>query len=155
MPGTAGTQDSYRADRRRARACGAWPVLRQSWIFTMASTRCSSTGTSEAASKGTMGSTLSSGSYGQTQPWEQSGRDKNAVLTRVQFSNRLPGHTAEAVLPGLATGPPAPRGCVRKQHPGPEPSFSFFSSFFCSVGKALYGRGSRATKSLSSSVSAV
>ena len=55
-----GGQSSYRADLRRLRACRAWPARRQSWIRTMASARCSSTGTSEAASKGTAESKPSS-----------------------------------------------------------------------------------------------
>lgn len=146
-----GTQDSYRADRRRARARGARPARRQSWSLTMASTRCSSTGISEAASKGTMESTLSSGSYRQTATgaeWRKSRLStENCPQKGQDFPNYQPGHTAAAALPGLATWPPAPQGYVRhyqKQHLGLESSFSFFSFFFCSKGKELYGKSRRA-----------
>lgn len=63
------------------------------------------------------------------------------------FPNYQPGHTAAAALPGLATWPPAPQGYVRhyqKQHLGLESSFSFFSFFFCSKGKEVYGKSRRA-----------
>lgn len=72
-PGRGGSGGGpYLAQRSSRRASGAWASRRQPWIRSRASARCSSTGVSEAASKGT----TSSGRG--TSPW---GRDSESPRT--------------------------------------------------------------------------
>lgn len=155
-----GRQCSYRADLRRLRACGAWPARRQSWMRTMASARCSSTGTSEAASKGITESKLSSESYrGMIQAMEtvvgvRGCQDSlsRALDSREGFYSHLPGHGTAAARPGRATWPPVPLGCrghYQKQQIDLGPSFSSFFSFVCSMEKDLCEDSRRAREAFS------
>lgn len=116
-PGRGGSGGGrYLAQRSSLRASGAWASRRQPWIRSRASARCSSTGVSEAASKGTTSSGRGTSSWG---------RDSE--------SPRAPTDT-----PGVAEGPDPSPTCRQAWSCGASPAHSSSSS------AALGGCGARA-----------